>query len=69
MATSLQYSYFLAADQTDASFVQAFGMQLAQFQHPSQQMVNMLSLQVRTLMYTSGKMRLIAGRTEARVSL
>jgi hypothetical protein len=63
----LVYIYFLAG-QTDASFVQAFEMQVARFQPPSQQMVNILLQQVRIPMYTSGKTKLIAGLTEIKVS-
>lgn len=61
------YIYFLG-DQTNASFVQAFEMQVARFQPPSQQMVNILLQQVRIPMYTSGKMKLIAGLTEVKLS-
>jgi len=58
----------IRADQTDVSFLQAFEMQVARFQPPSQQMVNILLLQVRIPMYTSGKMKPIAGLTEVKVS-
>jgi hypothetical protein len=43
-------------------------MQVARFQPPSQQMVNILLQQVRIPMYTSGKTKPIAGLTEIKVS-
>jgi len=43
-------------------------MQIAKFLPSSQQMVNMLSQQVRILMYTSGKMKLIVDLAGVKVS-
>ncbi|XP_027340128.1 uncharacterized protein LOC113853742 isoform X3 [Abrus precatorius] len=49
--------------------LKAFEMPLAPFQLPSRQMVNTLLQQARIPMYTFGKMKLIAGLTEVKVSL